>query len=109
MKIKTGVTRIVLLVNKFAIKLPSFRNGWRCFLQGILANEQERVWSAGLIDDRLCPVIISSRFGFWLAMRRADEITELPPRENFNGLPLDYKLSNFGLLDGRIVLVDYGS
>jgi hypothetical protein len=104
-----GITRTVLLVGRWAIKLPKMRYGYEMFLRGLLANCQERMWWKELRDRRLCPVVCSSRFGVFLIMRRAENVADAPPREEFSGLPLDYKPDNFGLLNGRVVLRDYGS
>ena len=45
-------------------------------------------------------------------MRRAEAITDEQwaacEREQFAGLPLDWKPDNFAILDGRVVLIDYG-
>lgn len=109
---RTGITREVLLVRRWAIKVPKVRYGWRYFLHGILANLQEREWwREWSNNEQLCPVLRSSRLGFWLVMPRTEDVSddELPPRETFVDLPMDYKADNFGWLNGRIVLRDYGS
>jgi len=74
----------------------------------MLANIQEKKWWDWTHDSRLCPVLFSL-CGLVLVMERATPINELPSQNDFEGLPLDYKLSNFGMIDKRQVLVDYGS
>ncbi len=44
-RVTTGVTRTVFLCGRLAFKLPCMRYGWRLFLQGLLANMQEREFS----------------------------------------------------------------
>ena len=109
---RTGITRTVILIRSWAIKVPTLRYGWRMFLSGLLANLQERQWWGWWPNNpRLCPVLRSSRLGFWLVMARTEDIEEheMPPRGEYLDLPLDYKADNFGRIDGRIVLRDYGS
>jgi hypothetical protein len=112
MEVAKGVTRIVFLTKRYAIKIPTFYS-WELFLTGLLANLQEINWWAWTLhDQRLCPVLAYCPGGFWLVMPRAQPITfdELPETsKEFDGLPLDYKHPNFGRLDGRLVLIDYGS
>jgi hypothetical protein len=98
------------LAGSLAIKVPAIRCGYRLFLQGLLANLQEREWGR-TADPRLCPVLLACPLGTFLVMRRADDIeeSELPAADEFDCLPLDHKADNFGRLDGRIVLRDYGS
>lgn len=109
---RNGVTRTVVTVGSIAIKLPVMRYGYCLFLQGLLANLHERFWwRATGQDARLCPVLMGCPLGTFVVMRLANDIGEdqLPPRDAFEGLPLDYKADNFGLLDGNVVLRDYGS
>jgi hypothetical protein len=76
----------------------------------MLSNIQEKKWWDWTgHDPRLCPVIFYLWGGFLLVMRRASPAVSLPSKEDFDGLPLDYKLENFGLIDEKPVLIDYGS
>lgn len=112
-----GCTRAVLLVGGLAIKVPQFRMGWRLFLLGLLANMQERDF-ARLRWPELCPVVLALRGGWLLIMRRASpmslerwvEFDAVAWRERPDGrIPVEIKRDSFGILDGRIVAVDYGS
>ena len=117
-----GTTRTVILIRRWAIKIPVFRE-WRLFLSGLLANMQERRFAAAGWPE-LCPVVFALPGGWLLVMRRAEPLT----REQFFALnygewikggndlpkgdwiiPVENKLDSFGILDGRIVAVDYGS
>lgn len=114
--IKHGTTRTVFLIGRWAVKLPSMVE-WRLFLLGLLANMQEVKFSRCGWPE-LCPVVFSIWGGWLLVMRRA---APLPPEEFFaldvdvwkkrDGyeVPVEDKLDSFGLLDGRIVAVDYGN
>jgi hypothetical protein len=117
-----GTTRTVFLVGHWAIKIPSLVE-WRLFLMGLLANMQEAQF-ARLGWPELCPVICAWPLGVLLVMCRAEPLTrdqffalnygewikrgeDLPKGEWV--IPVENKLDSFGLLDGRIVAVDYGS
>lgn len=117
-----GTHRSVYLIGHYAIKLPVLRP-WRMFLCGLLANMQESTFSATGWPE-LCPVVFACWGGWFIVMRRAQPLS----REQFFSLnygewikggnnlprgewvvPVENKLDSFGLLDGRIVAVDYGS
>ena len=71
---KRGVTREVLLLGGYALKIPSLRS-WRCFLWGLLANIQEREFSLTGWPE-LCPVIFSAPGGFLTVMPRAAPLSD---------------------------------
>ncbi len=111
-----GTTRTVLLIGDYAIKFPALTS-WRLFLYGLLGNMQEARFSRSDCPD-LCPVVFHVPGGFCTVMRRAEKIT----REQFFALdveqwrerehvtiPVENKLDSFGILDGKIVAIDYGS
>ena len=106
-----GATRIVLLVGGYAVKLPRL-NTWRTFLNGLLANMQEREFSLTGWPE-LCPVLFSFPGGWLVVMRRARPLTycefEAVDMRGFGGIPVEGKRDSFGWLDGRIVAVDYGT
>jgi len=116
MRIKYGSSRTVILVSKWAIKLPSFA-GWRNFLHGLLANHQERLFSQAEWPE-LCPVLWSLPLAIVICMRRAGplemaqfeslDFDRFVNREEY-AIPVENKLDSFGWLDGRIVAVDYGN
>ncbi len=105
----SGITRNVFLTKRYAIKLPTFRS-WKLFLTGLLANMQETFWWKETHNDsRLCPVVFGCWGGWFIVMRKAEPIDRLINYEYFTGLPLDPKPTNFGILDDRVVMIDYGS
>lgn len=109
-----GLTRSVVLVGRLAIKLPQHRYGWFRFRQGLAANRKEAgVWRKRPDDVRLCPVLFALPGGLLLVQRRVDRVLrwdETDPIQDFacEDLTSDTKPVNFGVLDGRIVLLDYG-
>lgn len=106
---KRGITREVILIGRYAIKLPSIRS-WMLFLQGLLGNMQER--DLMCLDNRLCPVVFSLWGGWLNIMPRCEPLVEFT--EEMDTI-CDYltfiekKLCSFGTLDGKLVAVDYGS
>lgn len=118
--VKDGATRYVLLTKKRAIKLPR-PTTWRSFLSGLLANNQELVFSRAFSnrDDRLCPVQFWLPLGIVIVMPRAVPLTRLEFEARYRQIaelcrpgeyevPAEMKPSSFGWLDGRIVAIDYG-
>lgn len=114
---RQGVTREVLLVGRYAIKIPKLIYGWHKFLCGLLANMQEAQFSACGWPE-LCPVIFSIPGGWLVIMRRADPLTD-EQWEAFDArkfvdrhdrcIPAETKRDSFGFLAGRIVALDYGN
>ena len=121
MVILKGATRWVFLVGPWAIKVPYVKygryenTGFRSFLYGLLANDQEARFSK--LSPKLCPVVFHHPFGLLLVMKRTKplpvELTEEEYQAFINEadavLPVENKPDSFGLLDGKIVAVDYGS
>lgn len=115
-----GATRTVILVGRWAVKLPRLGAGWRPFLRGLCANGIEREWWRDTRDPRLCPVLFGVPGGWLLVMPRCEPIGE--PDENdeperylehvgqleaFCGadgtlsIPAELKADSFGWLDGK--------
>lgn len=120
-QIKRGVTRTVVLVNKYAIKFPTLQS-YKLFLNGLLANLQEKEFNGSHPD--LAPIIFSLPFGFCNIMVRADELNVKDLSESefrdflldkYKNDPLkefmlsDAKSTNWGTLKGKLVKIDYGS
>lgn len=122
--IKTGVTRLVFLVGSYAIKIPRFYS-YRHFLQGILANDQEAYWSSCFKhNEKLCPVLLTCPGRFFIVMPRVKVLTDaeldygfpdgvdsflrIVP-DNESRFPGEKKSDSFGWLNGRLVIIDYGS
>lgn len=110
--VRTGITREVIITNKYAIKIPKIAYGLKHFLLGWGANINENfLWQASEYDIRLCPVKRKLLFGLVLIMHRVDKVCETEEEVNyrqFKDFPGDSKPDNFGVLKGRIVKLDYG-
>lgn len=119
--LRHGTTRTVFLIGRYAIKLPAITE-WRLFLMGLLGNMQERRFDR-MRYPGLCPVLFGCPGGWFLIARRAHplswrEFEELDYGKFIQGdqdlpkgewiLPVENKQSSFGILNGRIVAVDYG-
>lgn len=128
--VRTGVTRTVVLVGRFAVKVPSLRGigtyrGLRkrlaSFASGYSSNLNEAVWSEyEPWQGKVAPVLRSWLWGVVQVYPRCDPMppdgwsydggwtysgTDLP---EMGRSPGDFKPDNLGLLDGRVVWLDYG-
>ena len=109
-----GMTRTVLLVGRWAIKLPSLRSYgdgpagvlWSV-TRGIQANLSEREWSG---SPGTCPVVWSAA-GVVNVYPRCDPVMAEPTDAEYAATgvlgPVDKKRQNVGWLAGRLVWVDY--
>lgn len=131
--LRTGVTRTVVLIGRWAVKVPAFRpigthRGLRarigCFAQGYLSNLSEATWSGyGPWQGMVAPVLRSCLFGAVQVYPRCDPLDESEwsygrasvgwhyhgrvPLPTLDPDPGDFKPDNFGWLGCRIVRVDY--
>lgn len=119
---RNGITRTVLLIGPWAIKVPTVRYGWHKFLLGLLSNMGEKTFSCVADRMHLCPTIFSTPGGWLNVQRRCMPLTdvewadvELCGDENSEygcskwfGFDSDFKRENFGTLNGQVVLLDYG-
>ena len=111
---KKGTTRYVFFIGKYAIKIPSMHS-YTNFLWGLLANMQEVKFNS-LRDNRLCPIIFNIPFGILNIMPKCDAINEDQFKDilssNFREspfiIPVESKIDSFGILENKIVAVDYG-
>lgn len=117
--IKKGSVRIVLCFCGWAVKIPRFDH-YENFLHGILANLQENKFSK-MKNKMLAPVIITGPFGIFIIMRKAriltkEDFSKFKSRIIFNArhsglydlIMSDFKAANFGIINNKIVKVDYG-
>lgn len=114
---RRGVTRTVILTRRYAVKVPSLRGGslgarsprgvMRSIVWGIDANLSEIEWSG---TPGVCPVLWSL-LGLVNVYRRCAPVTGDLADADYDAIgmlhPGDRKPENLGLLDGRIVWVDY--
>lgn len=112
-----GVTRHVILTQKYAIKIPRLNYGWKLFLRGLQGNMQEDEFSE-IRDKRLCPVLWSIPGGWLIVMPKCTPICDYDfinldinhfwNNESFK-VPVEHKQDSFGYYNKEIVAVDYGS
>lgn len=111
----TGVTRIVILIGPYAIKIPRLNYGWRMLLWGLIGNISEKTFSDTKWKE-LCPVLLSFPGGFLNVMRRAEPVPYKLTKKAMWAfregcdymVPAELKQDSFGILDGKLVVVDYG-
>lgn len=110
----------MFLTRRYAIKVPSwrgqaphgatFRGRLASFARGVLANQSEQVWhDFGPWSGQVAPVLRSWLGGIVQVYPRCAPLPagyrgQLP---QLQPCPGDLKAANCGVLDGRIVLVDY--
>lgn len=120
--IRSGATRTVILIGRWAIKVPSFRGVLTCDMRGriagwctgVLANQSEYTWhSFEPWAGQVAPVLRSWLFGVVQVYPRCEPL-DLPDDEAGRAIlpvldpdPGEVKADNFGLLAGRIVRLDY--
>jgi hypothetical protein len=114
---RQGITREVFLTRRHAIKIPKLIYGWQKFLCGLLANMQEATFARAGWPE-LCPVVFSIPGGWLVVMRRAEPLSDAEwaafdakafcERPDY-WIPAELKQDSFGMLDGRVVAIDYGN
>ncbi len=122
--VRHGISRTVLLTRRWAIKVPSGRGGsiggargrLQSLAWGVLANQSEYQWYAfeGWAGQ-VAPVLRSWLWGLVQVYPRCDPLPVDDRGEYMGDDPLpvlepdpgDHKLDNYGLLDGRVVRLDY--
>lgn len=118
--VHVGSSRLVILCGPVALKLPRDQRGRQCnqFEAGIW----ERNHNHPSRGPRLCPVLWSHPEGHVLIMRAAEPVpagTDMSPvlvEDWWNYLagedddwPCEPKDEDWGMLDGRVVAVDYAA
>lgn len=118
-QINYGATRAVFLVGRYAFKVP-FAFSWKHFLLGLIANMQEVSFGRAKWPE-LCPLVWWLPAGLLVVMRRAEPLTDeqwtaFEPTISDGWLvgdeyyvPCEPKMDSFGMIDGRIVALDYGN
>lgn len=118
---RTGSNRLVVLFGPIAIKFARSLHGRKaCLLErAIWAHYGGKPGNGEL----LCPILWSDRHGRCVVMRIAEPIPahreaewaarcsawHYSPGNGNLGDPSERCLSNWGLIDGRIVMIDYGN
>lgn len=107
---------MVFIFNSFVVKIPLLES-WKSFLNGLLANLQERAFTATNWRE-LCPVVASCPLGFWLIMPFVRPLTndewegfdyfEFAFKDGYV-IPVENKRNSFGVYKGEVVAIDYGT
>lgn len=114
--IRTGISRTVILVGRYAVKVPSLRGHMHGgasgrlagFAWGVIHNQSERVWhNFEGWDGRVAPVLHSWLAGVVQVYPRCEPAPEDAELFELDPNPGDMKRENFGVLDGRLVRLDY--
>lgn len=110
LKVCHGITRTVLLIGRYAIKMPTLRYGLDAWAWGIVSNISEREWQN--YEDwqgKVVPVLRSWLGGLIQVYPRCERFDpssmQYPQFSNF--APGDQKPDNYGVLNGSVVCVDY--
>ena len=121
-----GANRLVLLTPGLAWKVPNVRR-WFQACWGMIDNMQERRANGlgpwGRRQDGICPLVFSLPGGLLNVMRRARPLTDAEwagfdpaghcrrqfPDGTVYWISAEPKRDSFGVLDGRIVALDYGN
>ena len=112
--INKGVTRLVILIGNYAIKIPNFTCQHSHFLQGCYANWSERQYTKMFRNlpeiKKVAPTYFCSWFGLVSVQARVIELNRHltnEEREYFKHQTDDIKSANFGFLNGNLVCIDY--
>jgi hypothetical protein len=118
---RNGCTRYVFILRNVVVKIPKPSYNWQNFLKGIIANIHEsETWrfNSGKYEKGnshlLCPVLWCSWGGWVLVMRKVDEliteenINKFDCTEHIKHFEGDDTISNYGILKGKLVKIDYG-
>ena len=109
-----GVTRLVLLIGNFAIKIPNFTCQHNHFLHGCYANWSERLYPKMFKNmpeiEKVAPTYFCAWFGLISIQARVVELDRhltADEKQYFEHQTTDIKKENFGYLNGRLVCIDY--
>ena len=109
----SGVYRRVVLVGRFAIKVPHFHN---C-VSGLRCNRWERemwqTWRPLFGWQNLCPITFADAFGLVVVLPRATQPVAVEEVDEARGdyypdITAETKPADFGRVGGRVLALDYG-
>lgn len=115
MELKVGSSRVVVLVGKYAVKFPRAYSE-KSFLYGMYCNVSERKYCVqmrrlSMYSDLVAPSLFCVFGGFvqiQLKCEPLDRELSIEEREKFQDVSGgDLKSSNFGLLNDKVVCLDY--
>lgn len=113
MYILNGTMRRVFIVKDIVIKIPLNINGWLANI-----NEIHNWYKYKSYRQYLCPIMAHDLLGVVVVMKRVQPIKSLDGYDtsfigdiidNVHPVFNDIKECNFGLLNGKLVKIDYGN
>ena len=111
-----GVTRIVLVFDKFVVKIPNFLTQHNHFLLGCYANWSERKYCRMFKNmpkyyDLVSPSYFCSWFGLIQIQARCEELDRDLTKQEIKKFKsvcnYDIKKENFGYYNNKLVCLDY--
>lgn len=109
----SGVFRRVILVGRFAIKIPHWRNAF----SGLRCNRWERemwfTWRPIFGWQNLCPIRFADPLGLVVVIPRAtqpvtfEDVVAATP-DYYPDITSEMKAVDFGWVEGRVLALDYG-
>lgn len=109
----SGSFRNVILIGRFALKIPHFRNaalGLRC---NRWEREMWRIWRPVFGWKNLCPILFADPFGLIVLMPRAmqpvtfEEVITATP-DYYPDVTAEAKPEDFGRVGSEVLVLDYG-
>lgn len=108
-----GAFRRVILMGRFAVKIPRARN----ILQGLRCNRWERemwrIWRPVFGWENLCPIVLADPVGLFVVMPRAEQpvafedvVTATP--DYYPDVTCETKPADFGRVGNQVLALDYG-
>ena len=120
-KINSGATRFVYLFKRIVIKLPRW-SSYTDFLLGLISNYNEvKIWKTrhkNNCSDKLAPILFYLPFGLLIIMKKAIMLNNFNAKEFSYKLypdnytieyyfPVENKIDSFGIINNKIVAIDY--
>jgi hypothetical protein len=109
----SGAFRHVILVGRYAVKVPRLRNA----LAGLRCNRWERemwqTWRSLFGWENLCPVSFADPLGLFIVMPRAaqpvtfEDVVAATP-DYYPDITSETKPEDFGRVGNRVLALDYG-
>jgi hypothetical protein len=120
---RQGITRIVILTKRYAIKIPNFTYCQQHILWGLLGNLNEaNVSKNKQVAHRICPVLFHLPLGLLVVMPRVEVLNDLQYHLYYKDIQsllydvnedsiisAESKSDSYGFYKGNVVVIDYGS
>lgn len=111
--IRYGLSRMVILIGSYAIKIPNPFNGDGLFVTGMIGNILERSrWKECNKHPMVAEQLYCFPLGLFAIMRRYDDMGGEITQEEYESMPflnIDIKRNNFARTTKGIIVLDYGN